>query len=307
MSIHLQSVPIPFGMDPATYFRNRVGPGAKVAKVNTNVTDYEIMKNIIANSTVGFKSKRALRNFQNRCIMYFEDNGQTVDITFIGNFTNNEVHSFVSNLNREFNQRNKQPYSNDIRTHFKDTINKNKKENKRKVKKKQERLMKKRKHQNEINVKNKKHEIDSELIKKENEEIHEIIEDTPREKILIEETILPENQFIISSNLRDKSIIDQVLNESYIGYNSREQLENFQNIGKISFNKTINGTYDFVFIGNYNEEEAKKYIDTISEEYALIVQEQTYLKVIEKIKKENLTLESEIVDSEDSIVLTLNI
>ena len=92
-----------------------------------------------------------------------------------------------------------------------------------------------------------------------------------------------------------------------MGYNSKEELEKFRNIGKISFNKTINGTYDFVFTGDYDEEEAKKYVKNISDEYALKVQEQTYLKLIEKIKKEKLNLESEIVDSEDSIILTLNI
>ena len=60
-------------------------------------------------------------------------------------------------------------------------------------------------------------------------------------------------------------------------------------------------------MGDYDEEEATRYVNNITEEYTLIVQEQTYLKVLEKIEKENITLESEIVDNEDSIILTLNI
>ncbi|MDO5826254.1 MAG: hypothetical protein Q4Q22_07725, partial [Methanosphaera sp.] len=60
-------------------------------------------------------------------------------------------------------------------------------------------------------------------------------------------------------------------------------------------------------IGDYDEKEAINYVENITDEYTLHVQEQTYLKVLEKIEKENLTLESEIVDNEDSIVLTLNI
>ena len=305
MSIHLQTVPIPFGMDPTTYLVNIAGPGAKVAKVNTSVTDYDLMQDIIANSTLGFKSKLDLRNFENRCIMYFEDNGWTVDITFIGNFTNNEVRSFVSNLNKEFNQITKKSYSTkDVETHFNNANNELKREIEMKKKPNQERLVKKHKQQNKI--KDGKSKIEPIVTKKEKNQVDDLKNKSEKD-IVIEETVLPENQYIISSNLKDKNIIDKVLNESYVGYNSKEELENFLNIGKISYNKTINGTYDFVFVGDYNKEEAKKYVDNITDDYALIVQEQTYLKVIEKIKKEELTLESEIVDSEDSIVLTLKI
>jgi len=286
MSIHLQTVPIPFGMDPTTYFMNIAGPGAKVAKVNTKVTDYNLMQDIIANSTLGFKSKRDLMNFQNRCIMYFEENIQTVQITFIGNFTKKEVQTFVTNLNKEFNQKHKQSnFHNNTKTHY------------QKEEKKQEKTK-----QHKDKYRNNKHKIKPIKIKQQHQEN---IEEKPEP--IIEETLLPENQIIISSNLKDKNIIQQVLNESYIGYNSKEELEAFQKKGKITYNKTINQTYDFIFTGNYDEEEAKKYVKNITEEYALIVQEQTYLKVIEKIKKQNLTLESEIVDNEDSIVLTLNI
>ena len=39
----------------------------------------------------------------------------------------------------------------------------------------------------------------------------------------------------------------------------------------------------------------------------LINQEMTYVKLIEKIKKNNYKLEKEIIDNENSIILTLNI
>ena len=299
MSIHIQTVPIPLGMDPATYFMNMVGPGAKAVKATTTVTDYDLMQDIMANSTVGFKSKRDLMDFQNRCIMYFEYNGRTVDITFIGNFTNREVNKFISSLNHEFNQIN--GYSTNNVNQYNNEMDKLRKENEQKEKER-----KKREKQNRINTHKHKQKINPIKIEKDKYETPKVLEDKS-EEIIIEETVIPENQFIISSNLKEKDIINQVLSESYVGYNSREELEKFRNTGKISFNKTINGTYDFVFTGDYDEEEARKYVKNISDEYALKVQEQTYLKLIEKIKKEKLTLESEIVDSEDSIILTLNI
>jgi len=299
MSIHIQTIPIPFGMDPTTYFMSIAGPGAKAVKATTTVTDYDLMQDILANSTIGFKSKRDLMDFQNRCSMFFEDNGRTIDITFIGHFTNQEVNKFISGLNREFNQ--SMGYSTNNLNQYNNTGDELRKEKQRKEKER-----KKREKQNKINSQKRKQKIEPIKIEKDKYETPEVIEDKT-EDIIIEETVIPENQFIISSNLKEKSIINQVLNESYVGYNSKEELEKFRNIGKISFNKTINGTYDFVFTGDYDEEEAKKYVKNISDEYALKVQEQTYLKLIEKIKKEKLNLESEIVDSEDSIILTLNI
>ena len=92
-----------------------------------------------------------------------------------------------------------------------------------------------------------------------------------------------------------------------MGYSSKNDLINFQNKGDILLEKTEDDTINFIFVGDYDQNEAERYVNNISDEYALVIQEQTYLKVLERIEKENLSLESEIIDNEDSIVLTLNV
>ena len=113
--------------------------------------------------------------------------------------------------------------------------------------------------------------------------------------------------FKVPSNLKDEEIINSILDDNYLGYSSKNDLINFQNKGDILLEKTEDDTINFIFVGDYDQNEAERYVNNISDEYALVIQEQTYLKVLERIEKENLSLESEIIDNEDSIVLTLNV
>ncbi|WP_323735855.1 hypothetical protein PXD04_08170 [Methanosphaera sp. ISO3-F5] len=150
----------------------------------------------------------------------------------------------------------------------------------------------------EIKLKEKELELKE---KYENNNFYDNIDD---DLIVVEDN---SNSIIISSNLTDKTIIDSVLSESYLGFSSRKELEEFQNIGSIKINRNSAGTYDFIFAGEYDESRAKKYVEDITDEYALEIQERTYLKVLEKIKEKDMSLESEIIDKENSIVLTINI
>ncbi|RAP46631.1 MAG: hypothetical protein BZ136_07405 [Methanosphaera sp. rholeuAM74] len=121
-----------------------------------------------------------------------------------------------------------------------------------------------------------------------------------------EKVAQPKPKFSISTNMKNMSIIDSIRTESYLGYNSMDELDRFLSKGEIALKKTENGTYDIVFIGNFDKAEAKSYVENLSDEYALKVQELTYMKVIEKLKEKNYSLESEVIDNNDSIVLTVN-
>ncbi|MBE6493310.1 MAG: hypothetical protein E7Z84_01685 [Methanosphaera stadtmanae] len=112
---------------------------------------------------------------------------------------------------------------------------------------------------------------------------------------------------MISTNMKNKEIIENIMKTSYLGYNTEEQRDNFINKGEIMLSKTKDGTYDIIFLGNYNKEETRKFLDNLKDEYATQVQEITYENVLKKIKEQNYSLESEIVDDKDSIVLTINI
>ena len=60
-------------------------------------------------------------------------------------------------------------------------------------------------------------------------------------------------------------------------------------------------------IGNYQKDEVSNYVKNLNDAYKSKIQEMTYVKLIEKIKKNNYKLEKEIIDNENSIILTLNI
>jgi len=241
MSIHLESVALPLDkIDNALYIDSLDNTSGYVeVKTKTNMTDFDVMEDILANSTVGFKSKRDLMNFQDNGMMYYYFEGDTIEIAFFGTFKKKDINTFVTALNTEFYNKTHQSLTNS----------------------------------------------DVEL-----QEVTETV-----------------NKFKIPSILKNKSIIDEVLENSYGGFLTKNELEEFQNIGKIIVQQAPDDTYDFIFIGDYEEDQAKNYVKSITEEYSLKVQEETYLKVLEKINKQNISLESEIIDNEDSIVLTLKL
>lgn len=114
-------------------------------------------------------------------------------------------------------------------------------------------------------------------------------------------------KFKINTTMKNKDIIDSILNESTVGYDSKEKLQKFIATGQMTIKKTEDDSLDFIFIGDYDEDESKDFIRNLTDEYCSKVQEITYEKLLEKIKEKNLVLESENVDKDDSIILTLSI
>ena len=97
------------------------------------------------------------------------------------------------------------------------------------------------------------------------------------------------------------------MKENFLGFHSQEELNEFKERGKISLNKLEDNTYELVFFGNYQKDEVSNYVKNLNDAYKSKIQEMTYVKLIEKIKKNNYKLEKEIIDNENSIILTLNI
>lgn len=279
MSLHLHSVPLPIDqINNAVTLDNLSRDSRGVDfKIPTLIDDENRMSNILANKLLGFKNKRALQNFTNQGDMtfYYNDTGK-IEVLFVGNFDKNESIQFINNLNHEFLSQTNRLYL-----------------------------------YQEI-------PLDIEKIP----EVQSKIETIPERKNTIQkQKATPQKQlatppkveevkvkkFKVTSNMKDKDMINSIMKESYLGYNSSEELEKFLSTGKIALHQAENGTYEFIFIGDYDEQEATRYIKTMTEEYAAKVQEVTYEKVIQKLKQKNYTLESEIVDNNDSIVLTVNV
>ena len=62
-----------------------------------------------------------------------------------------------------------------------------------------------------------------------------------------------------------------------------------------------------VVISHLEQDSADEKINDLNAEYALNVQEESYLSIIEKLKENNMELESEEVLEDDTIVLTINL
>lgn len=106
--------------------------------------------------------------------------------------------------------------------------------------------------------------------------------------------------------MKNIDIIESIMKENFLGFHSQEELNEFKERGKISLNKLEDNTYELVFFGNYQKDEVSNYVKNLNDAYKSEIQEMTYVKLIEKIKKNNYKLEKEIIDNENSIILTLN-
>ena len=97
MSIHLKNASLGFGIKMKLY--------SKIAStdmtVMTELDNSEYLDKILQGK-VGFKSKNALRNFQNQGMMYFSDPSGYVQIRFVGEFNEKDIRTFVQGINREY-------------------------------------------------------------------------------------------------------------------------------------------------------------------------------------------------------------
>ncbi|RAP46010.1 MAG: hypothetical protein BZ136_08020 [Methanosphaera sp. rholeuAM74] len=114
-------------------------------------------------------------------------------------------------------------------------------------------------------------------------------------------------EITITTQFKDQNLIENAL----ISYGLKIN-DDKRNLGTILENGSIkfeyNGlTYDMTFTGSFDKNEAQNIYENIKIEYGKMIQEDTYNKVIERLKKMNMNLENESITNDDSIVLTVNI
>lgn len=277
MSIHLESVPLSLGTQLAIANAEDVTQiptnSRDDFKISTNIRsdDYDLMQRILEKNLLGFKSKTAYLNFRDSGDMIFDHRGDTIVIYFLNGYYAKNAIVFVNNLCREYSKITGEPLQEINMQH---EVEEPVEETKREI------------------VETKKPvQLESEVDVA--EEVEPVVEEKPK--------------FKIHTNMKNMEIMNNIMDESYLGFNSKEEVEAFKNKGEIMTSINGEGTYDLVFIGDYDKQQAKSYVDNLTDEYKSKVQEMTYEKVMEKIKEKNYSVESEVVDNQDSIVLTLNV
>ena len=290
MSIHLETVPLPIDrIANALYIEEINGSTYGMDfRAQSEVTDLNMLQEILETSLLGFKNKRSLEDFNNRGAMFFYYVNGRIEIAFLGNFPKRETIQFLENINREYFIRTNQLYRLQNFNKQEEIVEPKKEHIKEPVKKKEK----------EDFVHIETHQNTEDITDDEVEEVFEKV---------VEEVVEPPKRLVVSTNMKNIDYLEEVRKESYLGYNSKEELERFTNIGEILPSLNTNATYDIVFVGDYDEREAKEYVKNLQDEYALKVQEKTYEHLLEKIRENDYSLESEMIDNEDSIVLTLNI
>jgi len=76
---------------------------------------------------------------------------------------------------------------------------------------------------------------------------------------------------------------------------------------QLSLAKRDDGTFEALFPGTAPQEQAREALGELDAEYTRLVQERVYQQVIERAQDQGLALESERVEQDNSIVLTLRV
>lgn len=76
---------------------------------------------------------------------------------------------------------------------------------------------------------------------------------------------------------------------------------------QLSLAKRDDGTFEALFPGTAPQEQAREALGQLDAEYTRLVQERVYQQVIERAQDRGLALESERVEQDNSIVLTLRV
>ena len=107
----------------------------------------------------------------------------------------------------------------------------------------------------------------------------------------------------------DKSILIKTLEEHGVTNISENDYSVSGSVDKytLSFTRSETDKPFSVRITSKENANAEEKLGDLNSEYALNVQEDAYLHIVDKLKENNMTIEDEVVEEDNTIVLTVNI
>ena len=112
---------------------------------------------------------------------------------------------------------------------------------------------------------------------------------------------------IIPTEFKNSALIEQALFKYGLKTaGNKDDLNAMLEKGSIRFQLNQN-TFDMILTGNFDDDETKSLYENITREYKKMVQEDTYNKVLERLKSRNMAVENEVITEDDSIVLTVTL
>ena len=76
---------------------------------------------------------------------------------------------------------------------------------------------------------------------------------------------------------------------------------------RMVFERDESGVFDALFIGNISTEHAATFLGELDEEYTLLVQQRVYENLLSRARDRGLVVESEEVQVDNSVVITLRV
>lgn len=118
----------------------------------------------------------------------------------------------------------------------------------------------------------------------------------------------PPNSFRLETRTRDEELLKAAL-ERY-GCESvavSETIDSTLDSTHMRFERDESGIFSALFMGDITVEHARAFVTELDEEYTLLVQQRVYQNLISRAKERGLTIESDEVQEDNSVVITLRV
>ncbi|ASS87231.1 hypothetical protein GLN3_09125 [Geobacillus lituanicus] len=126
---------------------------------------------------------------------------------------------------------------------------------------------------------------------------------------MLEKTGEMDHTFKVTTIMKDESLLQKALEQYGCNVNvlTKDNYETEIEKTKILFQKNNDGVFEAVFDEDVKLEDAANFIENLTSEYKYVLQQETYRKVIERAKEKGFILESEEIQGDRTIMLTLKV
>jgi hypothetical protein len=117
------------------------------------------------------------------------------------------------------------------------------------------------------------------------------------------------DSYKIKTIMKDEILLQKALNHYGCKAFTVDSHQMESSIGDLTilFQRNNEGIFDAVFDSTIEFEHADQFVKNIETEYIHLVQQETYLKLMERAKEQGLVLESEELKENNAIVLTFKV
>jgi hypothetical protein len=118
----------------------------------------------------------------------------------------------------------------------------------------------------------------------------------------------PRSSFRFGTRMKD----DGLLNAALKRYGCRSvvtdnTIDSTVGETRMVFERDESGVFESLFIGDIPVEHARAFLTELEDEYALLVQQRVYERLLSKAKERGLVVESEEVQEDNSVTITLRV